>query len=93
MVLESTETKGAEIKTPLKAILSKSEPAIRGMLKRLDDLISWSRMKFKEKKPICTFKKGKQKEVGAADPIPTVKEESVKSLGRLNYGNLSDKSQ
>ena len=38
MVLKSTETKGAEVKTPLKAfmdditILSKSEPATRDML-------------------------------------------------------------
>ena len=78
-------------------ILSKSEPATRDMLQRLDDLISWSRMKFKAKKSrSCTFKKGKQKEVRytiARDPIPTVKEEPVKSFGRLYYGNLPDKSQ
>ena len=56
MVIRSTETNGAEIKTPLKAfmdditVVSKSEVATHGMLKRLDQLIDWSRMKFKAKK-------------------------------------------
>ena len=65
------------------------------MLKRLDDLISWSRMKAKKFRS-CAFKKGKQKEVRytiAGDSIPTVKEKPVKSLGRLYYGNLPGKSQ
>ena len=52
IVLKSTETKDAEVKTTFKAfmdditILSKSKPATRYMHKRLDDLISWSRINF-----------------------------------------------
>ena len=103
MVIRSTETNGAEIKTPLKAfmddiaVVSKSEVATHGMLKRLDQLIDWSRMKFKAKKSrSCTFRKGKQVEVRytiAGEPIPTVREQPVKSLGRMYKGNLSDRGQ
>jgi hypothetical protein len=103
MILKSTETKDEEIKIQLKGfmdditVISKAEAATRNILKRLDDLIIWSRMKFKAKKSrSCTFKKGKQKETRytiAGDPIPTVKEEPVKSLGRLYCGNLTDRSQ
>ena len=102
MVIRSTEINGAEIKTPLKAfmdditVVSKSEVATHGMLKRLDQLIDWSRMKFKAKKSrSCTFRKGKQVEVRytiAGEPIPTI-EQPVKSLGRMYKGNLSDRGQ
>ena len=103
MVIRSTETSGAEIQTPLKAfmddiaVLSKSEEATRRMLERLDELIAWSRMKFKAKKSrSCTFRKGKQIEVRytiAGEPIPTVREQPVKSLGRMYKENLSDRGQ
>ena len=103
MVIRSTETSGAEIQTPLKAfmddiaVVSKAEKATHRMLARLDELIAWSRMKFKAKKSrSCTFRKGKQTEVRytiAGEPIPTVKEQPVKSLGRMYKGNLSDRGQ
>ena len=103
MILRSTETKEAEMQTPLKAfmdditIVSKSEATTHRMLGRLDELIGWSRMKFKAKKSrSCTFRKGRQTEVRytiAGDPIPTVQEQPVKSLGRMYKGNLSDRSQ
>ena len=53
---------------------------------RQEDLIKWSRMKFKAKKSRSrTIASEKQKEVRytiAGENIPTVKEEPVKSLGR-----------
>ena len=54
-------------------------------------------MKFQEKKSrSCTFRKGKQVEVRytiAGEPIPTIREQPVKSLGRMYKGNLSDRGQ
>ena len=103
MVIRSTDTSGAEIQTPLKAfmdditVLSISERATHRMLGRLDELIAWSRMKFKAKKSrSCTFRKGNQIEVRytiAGEPIPTVREQPVKSLGRMYKENLSDRGQ
>ena len=54
-------------------------------------------MRFKVKKSrSLTFRKGVQKQVRfefAGEPMPMVKEQSVKSLGRWYKGSLSDKSQ
>ena len=65
--------------------------------KRLDQLIDWSQMKFKAKKSrSCTFRKGKHVEVRytiAGEPIPTIREQPVKCLGRMYKGNLSDRGQ
>jgi len=103
MIIRSTKTDGAEIQTPLKAfmdditLVSKQEDATHRMLNRLDELIDWSRMKFKAKKSrSCTFRNGRQVEARymiAGEPIPTVREEPVKSLGRMYRGNLNDRGQ
>ena len=67
-------------------LLMKNFDAAKAVLERLEDLIKWSRMKFKAKKSgSCTTSDGKQKEVRftiAGENILTVKEEPVKSLGR-----------
>ena len=60
-------------------------------------LIAWSRMKFKASKSrSLTFRNGKQIQrrfkIGG-DHIPTIKEEPVKSLGRLYSGNLTDRHE
>ena len=103
MILKSTDTDGLVIKTPLRAfmdditVLSKVGTETKRVLERLDQLISWSRMKFKAKKSrTCSLRKGNPREVRfkiAGDPIPTVKEEPVKSLGRWYKGRLSDRSR
>ena len=66
-------------------------------MERLDELITWSRMKFKAKKSrSCTVVKGKPKEVHfsiAGERVPTVKEKPVKSLGRWYEGTLNDRSK
>ena len=54
-------------------------------------------MKFKANKSrSCSLRKGRTKEVRftiAGDPMPTVKEEPVKSLGRWYSENLTDRSR
>ena len=103
MILKSTDVEGLVVKAPLKAfmdditVLSEVEAATRRVLKRLDDLITWSRMKFKAKKSrSCSLREGKMKQIKfsiAGDPMPTVKEKPVKSLGRWYAGNLTDRSR
>ena len=93
----------AKVKSPKKAfmdditILTSDEQTMHGVLTRLDELISWSRMRFKAKKSrSLTFCKGRQKQVKfniAGEIMPTVKEEPVKSLGRWYEGTLSDKGR
>ena len=77
------------------AVLSRRIAATNGILKRLDDSITWSRMRFKAKNSrSATIIKGKQKEVKyriGGEEIPTVKEKPVKSLGRWYKDGLSDK--
>ena len=73
----------ALVKTPMRAfmhgitVLTKSSNAAREIMARLDELITWSRMKFKAKKSkSCSFVNGKQKEIHfsiAGDVIPTVR--------------------
>ena len=103
MILKSTDVEGLIVKAPLKAfmdditVLSEVEAATRRVLKRLDDLITWSRMKFKAKKSrSCSLREGKRKQIKfsiAGDPMPTVKEKPVKSLGRWYAGNLTDRNR
>ena len=70
---------------------------MKKVLKRLDDLITWSRMRFKAKKSrSLTFVKGRQRQVKfviAGERMPTVKEKPVKSLGRWYAGALSDRGR
>ena len=103
MLLKACECEGAKMLTPLRSfmdnitVLSKCEDATRRILHRLDELIAWSRMRFKAKKSrSATLKRGIQKEVRffiGGEPIPTVREKPVKSLGRLYQKSLSDRSQ
>ena len=92
-----------QIRSPKKAFMDdvtmitrKIDP-MNNILKRLDELITWAGLKFKAKKSrSLTLVKGKQKEIKfeiAGESMPTVKEEPVKSLGRLYHGTLNDRSE
>ena len=93
----------AKVRSPKKAfmddvtLLTREVDTMQSVLMRLDELITWSRMKFKAKKSrSLTFHKGKQKQQKftiAGEQMPTVKEEPVKSLGRWYAGTLSDRSR
>ena len=78
-------------------LLTRDVDAMQSVLTRLDELITWSRMKFKAKKSrsltIQKGKQGQQKFTIAGEQMPTVKEQPVKSLGRWYSGTLSDRSQ
>ena len=99
---DCTEEK-AMVKAPKKAFMddvtlsTRPAPVMDTTLARLDELITWSRMMFKAKKSrSLSLKAGVQCQTRfkiAGDPIPTVKEEPVKSLGRWYAGTLSDRSR
>ena len=78
-------------------LMTRDKEAMNTVLTRLDELVTWSRMRFKAKKSrSLTFAKGIQKEVKfsiAGDVMPTVREEPVKSLGRWYAGTLNDRSR
>ena len=105
MILRSAECSEeiAKVRSPKKAfmddvtLLTKDQKTMQKVLSRLDELISWSRMRFKAKKSrSLTFCKGRQKQVKfkiAGEYMPTVKEKPVKSLGRWYADTLSDKSR
>ena len=103
MILKSTDVEVSVMKKKLKAFMdditltAKNTDDAKRVLKRLNELITWSRMKFKAKKSrSCTVVKGKPKEVHlsiAGERIPTVKEKPVKSLGRWYEGTLNDRSK
>ena len=105
MLLRSAECSEEEagVQAPKKAfmddvtLLTREAEVMTRVLGRLDELVAWSRMRFKAKKSrSLTFRKGVQKQVRfqiAGEPMPTVKEQPVKSLGRWYKGSLSDKSQ
>ena len=105
MLLRATDCSEevAEVRAPMKAfmdditLLTKEAEIMQKILSRLDELITWSRMKFKAKKSrSLTLHKGKQKQkkfVIAGEQMPTIEEEPVKSLGRWYAGTLSDKSR
>ena len=86
---------------PLKAfmddttILCSNESETRQMLERLDQLITWSRMKFKPKKSrSLSLRRGRVNPTihfrVADQDIPTVSQEPVKSLGRWYDSSLKD---
>ena len=93
----------AKVRSPKKAfmddvtLLTKDVDTMERVLTRLDELITWSRMKFKAKKSrSLTIQKGRQKQQKftiAGEQMPTVKEQPVKSLGRWYAGTLSDRSR
>ena len=93
----------AKVRSPKKAfmddvtLLTRDVDTMQSVLTRLDELITWSRMKFKDKKSrSLTIQKGKQRQqkfTTAGEQMPTVKEQPVKSLGRWYSGTLSDRSQ
>ena len=97
------EAVSKQIRSPKKAfmddvtILTRRVDLMVKILQRLDQLVSWVGMKFKAKKSrSLSFVKGRQKEVKfeiAGEPMPTVKEQPVKSLGRLYHGTLNDRSE
>ena len=75
-------------------VLSTGEGTL-AMLSKLDRLIDWCRMKFKPKKSrSLSLRKGKVAEdirfSIAGQPIPTVSQEPVKSLGRWYDASLKD---
>ena len=89
---------------PLKAfmddttILASKEEYTHGVLRHLDRLMEWCRMKFKPKKSrSLSIRKGKvDKDVYfnvGGQRIPTVSEEPVKSLGRWYDDTLKDTAQ
>ena len=102
MSTECTE-ESVQVRAPKKAfmddvtLLTKDQNSMNNVLNRLDQLITWSRMKFKAKKSrSLTFVKGRQIEAKfsiAGENMPTVKEDPVKSLGRWYAGTLSDRSR
>ena len=61
-------------------VLAKGVEDAKRVLKRLDELISWTRKKFKEIKfRSCPIVKGKAKEIHfsiGGDQIPTIKEQT-----------------
>ena len=87
--------------SPLKAfmddttIICSKEDETRRMLERLDVLMAWCRMKFKPKKSrSLSVRKGKIDATTtftvASQQIPTVSQESVKSLGRWYDSSMKD---
>ena len=92
-----------KVRSPKKAfmgdvtLLTENQEMMEKVLKRLDDLITWSRMRFKAKKSrSLTFVKGRQRQVKfwiAGERMPTVKEKPVKSLGRWYAGSLTDRGR
>ena len=103
LILRAASFSETEVRAPKKAfmddvtLLTRADVAMDRVLCRLDELITWSRMKFKAKKSrSLTFRDGKQSQRRfeiAGEKMPTVKEEPVKSLGRWYEGNLSDRSR
>ena len=91
------------IRAPKKAfmdditILTRRHDKMKEVLNRLEELIAWARVKFKAKKSrSLTLIKGKQVETKfsiAGETMPTLKEEPVKSLGRLYHGTLNNRSK
>ena len=70
---------------------------MKRVLRRLDELVAWSRMRFKARKSrSLALRIGKQQQIKfsiAGEEMPTVKDQPVKSLGRWYKGDLSDKSR
>lgn len=92
MLLKACECEGAEMLTPLRSFMDDIT-----VLSKCNKTNSWSRMRFKAKKSrSASLKRRIQKEVRffiGVEPIPTVREKPVKSLGRLYEKSLSDRGQ
>ena len=101
-------TKGEQLETglvlpPSKAFMDdittviQSKAGTISMLDRLYELFSWARMKVKSKKSrSLSIVKGGIRQIHftiGGDEIPTVKDQPVKSLGRLYTKSLSDRSR
>ena len=73
-------------------LLTRDVVTMQRVLTRLDELITWSKMKFKTKKSrSLTILKGKQKQQKftiAGEQMPTVNDQQVKSLGRRGMKEL-----
>ena len=105
LLLRGSDCEGVskQIRAPKKAfmdditILTRRKDMMMKILQRLDELVSWAGMKFKAKKSrSLSFAKGRQIEAKfeiAGETMPTVKENPVKSLGRLYHGTLNDRSE
>ena len=101
MFLKSTDTSDVVVNVPIRAfmddltVITLNYQAMRDVVKRLNQLILWARMKFKAKKSrslVLVEGKPKEKHFHIGDEqVPTVKEQPVKSLGRWYRGNLSDR--
>ena len=101
VILRAVTLEGTEIQAPKKAfmdditLLTQTVNEMESALERFDALIEWAKMKFKAKKSrSVTFSKGKQKEVIftiGGEAMPTVKQQPVKSLGRMYSGSLNDR--
>ena len=92
---------GGSYMAPLKAfmndtaIICSKKDETRRMLKRLDVLIAWRRMKFKPKKSCSlSLRKGKIDVTTiftvANQQVPTAIQEPVKSLGRWYFSSMKD---
>ena len=92
MLLRATDfsEEGAKVKAPKKAfmdyvtLITTEVDAMNNVLYRLDELITWSRMKFKAKKSrSVALKNGRQSKQTfkiAGEVMPTIEEEPVNSL-------------
>ena len=105
MLLRATDfsAEEAKVKAPKKAfmddvtLITTEVDVMDKVLSRLDELITWSRMKFKAKKSrsvaLKNGKQSKRKFKIAGEVMPTLEEAPVNSLGRWYEGTLSDKSR
>ena len=105
MLLRATDfsVEEAKVKAPKRAfmdditLITTEVEAMDKVLSRLDELVTWSRMKFKAKKSrslsLKNGKQTKQKFKIAGEAMPTIEEEPVKSLGRWYERALTDRSR
>ena len=77
--------------------LTTTMPCTRRLLKKLQENLEWARMKIKPSKSrsisVVKGKLSEQRFFIGEEPIPTVSEKPVKSLGRWYDANLKDKDQ
>lgn len=76
--------------------LLRTAPCISRLLNRLDELISWARMKFKpQKSRSLSLRKGKRNDRVAfsisGEHLPRIVDQPIRSLGRQYTSDLSDK--
>ncbi|KAJ8417382.1 hypothetical protein AAFF_G00286090 [Aldrovandia affinis] len=102
-VVGSEQTKNGLCLPPIQAYmddmttLTTTAACTRRLLGKLQENIKWARMKIKPNKSwSISIVKGELKDVRFCigdDPIPTVSEQPVKSLGRWYNASLKDKEQ